>query len=504
MLGKTYTYARIGLLCEKVIVEVDVKPGVPLITISGLASREVKEARERIRPAVENCGFEFPVSKITINLSPVETIKIGSHYDLSITVALLIATESITDNSRTTAIFGEVNLSGEIKGVRGILPMVLSAINDGFERIIVPRENLEELRILGSNIIFPVNTVSEVVDLYNGGQITNESDNFVVFNPIEQISDFSDIKGQEELIRAFQISSAGNHHLLIIGPPGTGKSMCGSRLPGIMPALTIDELMEINMVYSASNQTKFVHHVTSRPFRAPHNSASSRAMIGGGPKILPGEVSLAHRGILFLDEFLEFKSDTLQALRTIIEKREVYISLRNGSAVYPADFLLIAACNPCPCGNYGIDGHHCSCNNNDVKKYRRKLKNPLTDRIDLQLKIGRVPYSKLTEKQRGISSEQLKNTIKNVREVQRLRYTDEKFSLNSDIPSDKLSYYCPMTSEAELLLSNYAERFILTARSTHKIVRISRTIADLSDNQIINTDHIEEALNFRVLENEVL
>ncbi len=500
MLGVIDSFSRLGLECDPVNVEVDIKPGLPVITISGLASREVKEARERLRPAIENSGFDFPMGRITINLSPVETLKNGSHFDLAMGLGVLIGDGQLQQTTQKTAVFGEFSLSGEVRWIRGIIPLVSRANEDGYKTIIVPYANLNELSLFKNQQIIGVKNLREATLALNG-QLYTKTEFYPVLKPVyESIPDFSEVSAQNELIRAFEVAAAGNHHMLIIGPPGTGKSMCGARLPGIMPPIDNKDIMEINKIYSTFRQTRFERHILSRPFRSPHNSASTRAMIGGGPYILPGEVSLAHKGILFLDEFLEFKSDTLQSLRTVIEKKEVFISLRNGSAVYPADFLLIAACNPCSCGYHGVEGQTCTCSAIDIKKYTRKLNNPLTDRIDIQIKTGRISYNNLTRNNRTISSATIRSKIETTRDIQTKRYKDETFKLNSAISPDKIKIYCEMSPDAEYLINDHSDKNVLTARSTHKIIRLARTIADIDNSQLIELKHITEAIQMRTLD----
>jgi len=502
MLGKTFTYSRIGMNCNKVEVEVDIKKGLPSIMIAGLLSQEVKESKERVRPAILNSGFDFPVKRITINLSPAEVLKTGAHYDLSIAIAILKANGLIEDFNKKIAYFGELNLSGDIKWVRGILPMVIDALNEGFEKIFVPMENYFEVAFLNKNNIFPVDSINDVVEKLNDDKFEFDCPDLSLIEK-NNIGDYSDIMGQKELVEAFKIAAAGNHHMIIVGPPGAGKTMGAGRLPTIMPDLKNDEIIEINKIYSIASIFNSQKWITSRPFRTPHNSASSRAVIGGGIKILPGEISLANKGILFLDEFLEFHSDTLQALRTVIEKREVYLSLRNGTASYPADFLLVAASNPCQCGFYDTKDGICSCSISEIKKYRKKLRNPLTDRIDLQVKVDRINYKDLTSGQKNETSEQIKIKVLKAREIQNKRFINEKFKLNADIPSEKISFYCQMESGGNKVIEKFMEENLLTARACHKILRIARTISDLEGSELIQINDLKNAIKYRFLDLEI-
>lgn len=503
MFSKTFTFNRMGMICNKVEVEVDLKRGLPKILVTGLLSQEVKEARERIRPAITNSGLEFPLCRITINLAPAETIKEGTHFDLAIVVAILKATKIVKENGKKTVYFGEVNLSGEVKWIRGILPMVVEAINDGFEEIFVPYENYYELIFLNDSRIIPVKSINELID-----KIEDENKSYEVIEKFDLLKDkinldYKDIMGQNELVEAFKIAAAGHHHMLIVGPPGAGKTMAATRLPTIMPDLRDDEILEINKIYSIFSTTGKKEWITNRPCRAPHNSSSTRAIIGGGAKVLPGEVSLAHKGILFMDEFLEFRMDALQALRTVIEKKEVFISLRNGFAIYPADFLLVSAANPCPCGYYDTKDAVCSCTSIDVKRYRRKLKNPLIDRIDMHIKIDRVNYKNLLgDNSKNKSSKEIKEEVLVAREIQNERYKKENFKLNSEIPAEKIPYYCYLGNDENSFLENIVETNLLTARACHKILKIARTIADLNCKTNIQVEDISQAIKYRIFDIE--
>lgn len=496
MVGSAVTFARIGMNCEPVVVEADLKRGLPGISVTGMLSQEAKEARERITPAITNSGFDFPSKKITINFSPAETPKMGTHYDLAMAVSILKNQEDL-DISPNTAFFGELSLGGDVKWVRGILPLAVEAWKQGFEKIYIPYENRHELFCIPQDKIVPIRHLSDVTEeLHAEDEGGSES---CAPEIKTSIGDFSDIKGQDDLIFYFLTAAAGNHHTLVVGPPGTGKTMCASRLPGIMPDLTPEEVIDVNMIYSiASQSSSHSQWILNRPFRAPHSNSSMRALIGGGPKILPGEISLAHKGILFLDEFLEFHADVLQALRTVLERKEVFLSMRSGASVYPADFLLIAAANPCPCGYYETEGI-CRCAMHDVIRYRRKLQNPLTDRIDIQIKTDCVKYKTLNTYSKYSSSE-MKLLVEHLRKKQFIRFMGENFSLNSDIPADKIRQYCPMTFDAERLLEKIMDEQILSARGCHKILRLARTLADFEDEEVISESNIEKASQMRCLD----
>lgn len=496
MVGSAVTFARIGMNCEPVVVEADLKRGLPGISVTGMLSQEAKEARERITPAITNSGFDFPSKKITINFSPAETPKMGTHYDLAMAVSILKNQEDL-DISPNTAFFGELSLGGDVKWVRGILPLAVEAWKQGFEKIYIPYENRHELFCIPQDKIVPIRHLSDVTEELHA---ENEGGSENCAPGIKtSIGDFSDIKGQDDLIFYFLTAAAGNHHTLVVGPPGTGKTMCASRLPGIMPDLTPEEVINVNMIYSiASQSSSHSQWILNRPFRAPHSNSSMRALIGGGPKILPGEISLAHKGILFLDEFLEFHADVLQALRTVLERKEVFLSMRSGASVYPADFLLIAAANPCPCGYYETEGI-CRCAMHDVIRYRRKLQNPLTDRIDIQIKTDCVKYKTLNTYSKYSSSE-MKLLVEHLRKKQFIRFMGENFSLNSDIPADKIRQYCPMTFDAERLLEKIMDEQILSARGCHKILRLARTLADFEDEEVISESNIEKASQMRCLD----
>lgn len=496
MVGNAVTFARIGMSCEPVVVEADLKRGLPGISVTGMLSQEAKEAKERITPAITNSGFDFPSKKITINFSPAETPKMGTHYDLAMAVSILRNQENL-NISPNTAFFGELSLGGDVKWVRGLLPLAVEAWKHGFEKIYIPYENRHELFCIPQDTIVPIRHLSDVTKEL---QVENDSSaENAAFKTKNAIGDFSDIKGQDDLIFYFLTAAAGNHHMLVVGPPGTGKTMCASRLPGIMPDLTPEEIIDVNMIYSiASQSSSHSQWIFNRPFRAPHSNSSMRALIGGGPKIMPGEISLAHKGILFLDEFLEFHTDVLQALRTVLERKEVFLSMRSGTSIYPADFLLIAAANPCPCGYYETEGI-CRCTMHDVVRYRRKLQNPLTDRIDIQIQTDCVKYKTLNTYSKYSSSE-MKLLVEHLRKKQFIRFTGEHFALNSDIPADKIRQYCPMTFEAERLLEKIMDEQILSARGCHKLLRLARTLADFEDEEVISESNIESASQMRCLD----
>lgn len=500
MYSKIITAILQGLNGYAVDVEGHLSNGLPAFNIVGLPDTAIKESKERVRSAIQNSGFRFPVARITINLSPANLRKEGSQLDLSIAISILSASGAIIQSvSSKTAFIGELALSGEIVGVPGTLPMAIALEEMGFEYLVLPEDNTEECSGLKKLKIIPVNHLTQVVQYLNQDiDITPIKNKECVFSEeIQYNVDFSDIRGQETLKRAMEIAAAGHHNILIVGPPGSGKTMAAKRMPTILPALTFEESMECTKIYSVGGMLKGL--IQTRPFRSPHHTSSAVALIGGGTYPKPGEVSLAHNGILFLDEFPEFQKQVIEALRQPIEDREVTISRANARFTYPSDFLLVASMNPCRCGYFGDETHECKCSASDIQRYLGKISHPILDRIDIHTEVKAVPYDELQAKSsEGMSSAQMRARVIAARNVQRERYKNENIHFNSQLNHTMLKKYVPLSSSMDRILRLAFERYKFSARSLNKILKLTLTIADLEENAIIEEKHLLEAIRFRV------
>ena len=481
-----------------VTAECYVSGGLANFDIVGLPDAAVKEARERVRAAIKNNGFKFPISRVTVNLAPADTKKAGTVYDLPILLGILAATGLIKQPRPDYAFFGELSLTGEVRPVNGALPMALAAEREGISAIFVPADNAMEAAYAGGVDVYPVRTVAELIAHLRGEMEIQPVEAPEIKPSDAHYPDFSDVKGQENVKRAMEIAAAGGHNILLVGPPGAGKSMMSKRLPGILPDMTRGEMLSSTEIYSVSGLTgKHNPIISTRPFRSPHHTVSAAAMAGGGTNPKPGEISLAHNGVLFLDELPEFKKDVLEVLRQPLEDSEVTVSRVAGSVTYPADFMLVCAMNPCKCGWYGHPSGRCRCSANEVRSYHSRISGPLLDRIDIIVEAPALEYEELKNRAPAESSKEIKERVNSARSIQQKRFEGTELCKNADMGTKALNRYCELDETCEELMRGAFDRMGLTARSYDRILRVARTIADLEGSENIEAEHIAEAIQYR-------
>jgi magnesium chelatase family protein len=504
VLAKVNSCAVVGLDGAIVEVEVDIASGLPAFTIVGLPDTAVQEAKERVRSAIRNSGLHFPQKRITVNLAPADLRKEGPAYDLPIAVGIVLASEQASADVSRSLFLGELSLDGLVRHARGILSMVALAREKGCEQVFVPEADLGEATLIGGMNVFPVASLTQLVSHLRGdGAIARVRSE----GPPEQAPelpwegvDFSHIKGQEHVKRALEVAAAGGHNVLMTGPPGSGKTLLARSLPSIMPALAPEEALEATKIYSVAGHLRGdMPMVRQRPFRSPHHTISHAGLVGGGRQPRPGEISLSHRGVLFLDELPEFGQAVLEVLRQPMEDRVVTISRAQGSVTYPANFMLVAAMNPCPCGFYGDPTKECTCSESVVSRYQKRISGPLLDRVDIFAEVPRVDYEKLAAETAGEPSTAVRARVEGARRVQQARFQNTRFICNAEMTPMEVREYCQdrLEESARSLLRLAMQQLALSARAFHRVLKLARTIADLAGQEEIASQHVAEAIQYR-------
>lgn len=501
MLAKVLACAVVGLEGAIVEVEVDIAPGLPSFTIVGLPDTAVQEARERVRAAIRNCGCNFPMKRIVVNLAPADLKKAGPAYDLPIAVGILLSSEQISADLTQTILLGELSLDGGLRHTNGVLPMVALAHQEGFANVIVPESDAQEAGLIEGTKILPLASLAQLVSFFRGEIPAPEYKPDKVEEetpPPSSAVDLAYIKGQEHVKRTLEVAAAGGHNVIMMGPPGSGKTMLARALPSILPPLTIEEALEVTKIYSVSgllpSNTPLLRE---RPFRSPHYTISNAGLVGGGHWPKPGEISLSHRGVLFLDELPEFGHSLLEVLRQPLEDRVVTISRAQGRVTFPSNFMLVGAMNPCPCGYFGDPFRRCTCSPALVSRYQRRISGPFLDRVDIFVEVPHVDYEKLADDRLGEKSEKVQARVAAARLIQRQRFEGSKLACNAEMTPTEVREFCRVEEAAQSLLKTAMKQLHFSARAFHRILKLARTIADLTHEDTIKAHHVAEAIQYR-------